>query len=167
MRMKTTEHTVSKSLAGSRKLGWLFAMLAVAGCDAGGGTTDANDGSAAHSDAAAPDSSSAPAEAAAPDDAMPAESDAASGDSAFASADANAAQDDSATPIGPGDAMAGDECVNDPNCAMAGANCGPDNAVVTCVADANGCLTATSSSLCGSHFVCAGAPGMVMCAGTP
>ena len=167
MRMKITQRRVRKSLAGSRKIGWLFAVLAVARCNAGGGTTDANDGSAVLSEAAAPDSSSAPAEAAATDDGIPGESDAALRDSAFASTDANAAQDDSATPIGPGDATADDECVNDPNCAVAGTNCGQDNAVVTCVAGANGCLTAASTSLCGSHFVCVGSPGNVVCDATP
>ncbi|HSY22113.1 MAG TPA: hypothetical protein VK841_08370 [Polyangiaceae bacterium] len=158
---------MSKSLAGSRKMGWLFAVLAVAGCDADGGATGPKDGSAVAPEASVPDSSGAPAEAGAPDDVIPEASEATSGDSAFASTDANVAQDDSAAPIGPGDTMAGDECVNDPNCAVAGTNCGPENAVLTCVAGANGCLTAASSSLCGSHFVCVGAPGMVTCAGTP
>lgn len=162
---------MSKNLADSPKIGWLFAVLAVSDCNAGGSVMDTSDGSAVLSEAAAPDSSSAAAEAAAADDAMRGESGALE-DSAFASADANLAQQDSATPIGSAGAMAGDataggECVNDPDCAVAGTNCGPDNAVVTCVAGANGCLTAASTSLCGSHFVCVGPPGMVVCAGTP
>lgn len=173
MLMKIREHAVIESLAASRKIGWLLAVLAAVGCNAGGGVTDANDGSAAlpeaaAPEAAAPDSSSAPAEAGAPDDAMPEGLDAAWWDAAFASSDASVGQGDSAAPTGPaGDATAGDECVNDPNCPVAGTNCGPDNAVVTCVAGANGCLTAASTSLCGSHFVCVGAPGNVVCDATP
>jgi hypothetical protein len=54
-------------------------------------------------------------------------------------------------------------CLNETPCAATGPNCAGTSEIVTCTADAHGCLSATQASACPDHESCKGNAGSAAC----